>query len=92
VASLLQFESQALVDGSIDGWPASFIATNYGPQGWALHVAPYSKPSPDGGDDEPSPQAVRSACDQANDALDGIAKASKDDVRRALAAINFKPD
>jgi hypothetical protein len=79
----VRFEDGELVDGTIDGWPCSFMATFYRGQGWSLNVAPYS-----GEGDEPAPQGVQEKCWKANDA-DVIDKAS---VRRVLAQIGFQPE
>ena len=76
----IRFDSGELVDGTVKGWPASFIATRFPGQGWDLHVAPYS-----GADDQQSPDDVLTACREASDAD----CATKADVRAALNRIGF---
>ena len=81
--AILRFESDELVDGTVKGWPASFIATHYPGQGWDLHVAPYSGP-----DDQESPDDVLAACREATD----VRCATKADVRAALDRIGFEKE
>lgn len=82
--SAIRFESGELVDGTVQGWPVSFIAEHFPGQGWDLHVAPYS-----GENDESCSDEVLMACHAASDAP--LYK-SKADVRAALECIGFQAD
>lgn len=86
----VQFDDGDLIDGEVSGWPASFIATNYGPQGWALHLAPYTKM--DGDEERPTPPEILRILDRANDKASGMRKPSKADIRKILQEIDFTPD
>lgn len=84
---MLEFEDGELVDGKIKGWPVSFVADNYGPQGWSLNLAPY-----EGENGETSPDEIQEACWAANDSLAGLAKPSKKAVRAAIENSGFVKD
>jgi hypothetical protein len=86
----IDFDSADLVDGEINGWPVSFIATNYGPQGWSLHLAPYSKE--EDGEESSAPDELLNMLDRANFKVSDMRKPSKADIRRVLQEIGFTPD
>jgi hypothetical protein len=83
----LEFTSGELVDGTLDGWPVSFIATDYGVQGWELHLSAYS-----GENDEPAPDEVVDKSADACAAVSTIRKARKANVRGIIEAVGFVKD
>jgi hypothetical protein len=81
--SAIRFESGDLVNGTLQGWPVSFIAEHFPGQGWDLNLAPYSGP-----DDESCSDEVLTACHEVSD----MHHKTKADVRAALVRVGFKPD
>jgi len=90
----IAFDSGELIDGEINGWPASFIATNYGKvQGWGLHVAPYGKPNPiEDEEDIPSPEEIREICYKANDKAGDLRVATKGQISKIIEETGFIAD